>query len=127
MAPAPTTEQAMRQGRAAAAPARAEAAIRGGSRSARSSRRQTRFQTYEEGNLFRISVPSNWRELPANTAVTFAPEGAYGNLQGQSVFTHGLQIGVDQNVSRSADRDDRADQRLGQSNPRLRQKADSAT
>jgi len=30
----------------------------------------------------------------AKNAVTFAPEGAYGNAGGQSVFTHGMQIGL---------------------------------
>ena len=57
------------------------------------------FQTYTEGNMFRISVPSNWRELPGNNTVTFAPEGAYGNANGQSVFTHGVEVGAARNES----------------------------
>jgi hypothetical protein len=56
-----------------------------------------RMQTYSEGNLFRVSVPSNWRELASNNSVTFAPEGAYGTVRGQSVFTHGIEIGVGRN------------------------------
>jgi hypothetical protein len=55
------------------------------------------FQTYTEGNVFRVSVPSNWRELPGSHAVTFAPEGAYGQANGQSVFTHGVEIGSARN------------------------------
>ena len=35
----------------------------------------TRFTSYVEGNLFRVSVPANWKELPGNNSVTFAPEG----------------------------------------------------
>lgn len=35
------------------------------------------FTTYVEGELVRVSIPSNWRELPGSNAVTFAPEGAY--------------------------------------------------
>ena len=27
--------------------------------------------------------------------MTFAPEGGYGDIQGQSVFTHGLQVGME--------------------------------
>jgi hypothetical protein len=50
--------------------------------------------TYTEGNVFRVSVPSNWRELPGSSAVTFAPEGAYGRSRGQIIFTHGVEIGV---------------------------------
>jgi hypothetical protein len=57
------------------------------------------FQTYTEGNMFRISVPSNWRELAGNNTVTFAPEGAYGNANGQSVFTHGVEVGAARNES----------------------------
>lgn len=53
-----------------------------------------RFRSYTEGNLFRISVPDNWRETGDGDGVTFAPEGAYGNIQGQFVFTHGVQVGT---------------------------------
>jgi hypothetical protein len=45
------------------------------------------FTTYLEGELVQVSVPSNWRELPAYDGVTFAPEGAYGNAGTKSVFT----------------------------------------
>lgn len=56
----------------------------------------TRYRTYTGGDVFRISVPENWRELGSNggSAVTYAPEGAYGDVQGQFVFTHGVQVGV---------------------------------
>jgi hypothetical protein len=57
------------------------------------------FQTYTEGNLFRITVPSNWRELPGTNAVTFAPDGAYGDVNGQSTFTHGVEVGSARNES----------------------------
>ena len=52
----------------------------------------SRLRSYS-GNYFRISVPDNWRELPSNDGVTFAPEGAYREVQGQFVFTHGIQVG----------------------------------
>ncbi|MBA3322201.1 MAG: hypothetical protein H0T45_12240 [Pyrinomonadaceae bacterium] len=55
-----------------------------------------RFRTYSGGNLFRLGVPENWRELPNQNSVTFAPEGAYGDVQGQFVFTHGAMVGVEQ-------------------------------
>lgn len=60
----------------------------------------SRLRTYS-GNYFRISVPDNWRELPSNDGVTFAPEGAYSQVQGQFVFTHGVQVGVAQMQSNS--------------------------
>ncbi|MGE0127351.1 MAG: M48 family metalloprotease [Blastocatellales bacterium] len=52
------------------------------------------YRTYRAGDLFRVSVPNNWREFPDRASVTFAPEGAYGNHRGQSVFTHGAVVGV---------------------------------
>jgi beta-barrel assembly-enhancing protease len=96
MAPAPTTEEATRS-----------TAGRGTSRSpderpepgppASVAPPSSRTTTYTEGTLFRVSVPSNWRELPGSNAVTFAPEGGYGTAGGQSVVTHGVQIGVARN------------------------------
>jgi len=55
------------------------------------------FTTYVECELIRVSIPSNWRELPASNGVTFAPEGAYGNAGVKSVFTHGLGMGLIRN------------------------------
>jgi hypothetical protein len=52
---------------------------------------------YLEGELVRVQVPSNWRELPGFNAVTFAPEGAYGSVGIKSVFTHGLEMGLARN------------------------------
>jgi beta-barrel assembly-enhancing protease len=81
----------------------------------------SRLRTFDEGNLFRIAVPDNWEELPGNTAVTFAPQGAYGDFQGQSVFTHGIEVGTSRNEShdlRTAT--DELVASLGQNNPQLR-------
>jgi hypothetical protein len=55
------------------------------------------FTTYLEGELVQVSVPSNWRELAGFNAVTFAPDGAYGNAGIKSVFTHGVAMGVAHN------------------------------
>jgi hypothetical protein len=83
-------------------------------------RPDTRTQTYSEGNLFRVSVPSNWRELASNSSVTFAPEGAYGSMNGNSVFTHGVEVGMSRNESHDLQTaTDELLQALRQSNPRL--------
>ena len=79
------------------------------------------MRTYEEGNLFRVSVPANWREVPGNNAVTFAPDGAYGSSNGQSVFTHGVEIGVARNETHNLqEATEELIDSLGQGNPRLR-------
>lgn len=62
----------------------------------------TRFQSYSElGGALRVSVPSNWRQLGGNDEVWFAPEGAYGQVQNQVVYTHGVNFGVGQTQSRN--------------------------
>jgi len=83
-------------------------------------RPDSRTTTYSEGNLFRVSVPSNWRELASNNSVTFAPEGAYGTMNGSSVFTHGVEMGLARYESHDLQTaTDELLQSLRQSNPRL--------
>jgi Zn-dependent protease with chaperone function len=53
-----------------------------------------RYRSYTEGNFLNISVPDNWQRLGDNSTVWFAPNGAFGQVQGQNVFTHGVSIGV---------------------------------
>jgi len=79
------------------------------------------FRTYDEGNLFRVSVPANWRELQGNNnTVTFAPDGAYGSANGQSLFTHGVEIGIERNESHDLqEATDELIQSLSQSNPQM--------
>ena len=80
------------------------------------------YQTFDGGNLFRIAVPSNWRELQGDNSVTFAPEGGYGDIQGQSVFTHGLQVGMEGSNARDLrTATTQLMERLAQNNPSLRQ------
>jgi hypothetical protein len=68
----------------------------------------TRFKEYPEGDIFSVSVPSNWTELPSNNTVTFAPEGAYGQYNGQSMFTHGVEMGITRNESHDLQKATRA-------------------
>src|SRR6185295_8307264 len=76
------------------------------------------------GELFQVSVPSNWRELPGNNAVTFAPEGAYGAINGQSVFTHGVEMGMSRNEAHDLQTaTDELIRSLSNGNPDLRRDA----
>ena len=67
-------------------------------------------------------MPSNWREIPGQSAVTFAPDGAYGQADGQNVFTHGVEIGgARSEIARSETPPPPSwSTRLAQANPRLR-------
>ena len=122
MPKAPTTEEATRNGRRTTT-SRGEGNP-GNPPSGRVSTPSSRYTEYEEGGLFRVSVPSNWRELTSNSSVTFAPDGAYGSYDGQSVFTHGVEIGVARNSSRNLQRaTDELINSLAESNPRLRRES----
>ena len=76
----------------------------------------TRYRTVNN-QLFRLSVPDNWRDYAAQNSVTLAPEGAVD----QSGVTHGVILGIDQAQSR--DLQQATDQYLNgvlQGNPYLR-------
>ena len=85
----------------------------------------TRYRTVTPTNFLRISVPDNWQGLPdnSNTSMIFAPRGAYGNMQnGQFVWTHGVQVGVDRTQSRNLQQaTNEFINSLAQGNPSLRQ------
>ena len=123
MAPAPTTEQVMKQGGNRRTTSRDTGTRYPSGQVGRVEPPSGRYQTYDGGNLFRIAVPSNWRELQGNNSVTFAPEGGYGNYQGQSVFTHGMQLGMENSSNARNLRTGTTQliQGLAQSNPQLRQ------
>lgn len=53
----------------------------------------TSYRSYNEFGFLTVSVPDNWREIRNNDSVWFTPEGAYGQYQGQEVFTHGVNFG----------------------------------
>jgi hypothetical protein len=116
MPPAPKTEDVIR------------AAKKGGGRSpqpggapidpSRVPRPSSQFRKYNIGDVLSVSVPSNWRQISQGNSVTFAPEGAYGSTQGQSVFTHGVEIGISRNETDDLQTaTDELIQSLMQSNP----------
>lgn len=85
----------------------------------------SRYKTYNEGNVFKISVPENWREAASNSSVRFAPDGAYGQVNGQAVFTHGMEVGLTRNETHSLrEATQELVSALTQSNRDLRQESD---
>jgi hypothetical protein len=59
------------------------------------------YKTAKGGQLFQVSVPSNWTGVSANNSVKFVPQNGLGDYQGQSVFTHGVELGVARASSRT--------------------------
>jgi hypothetical protein len=116
MPPAPTTEEAARGVNAGRRAPEGTTARPSGRVAAPS----TRFTTYNEGDVFRIGVPSNWREMASESSVTFAPDGGYGAAEGRSVFTHGVQVGISRNETHSLqDATQELISGFAQSNPQL--------
>jgi Peptidase family M48 len=121
MSPAPTTEEATKNHRTGRTPSNGNVPDARPNPSA-VARPDSRFTSYDEGNLFRVSVPSNWRELGSNNNVTFAPEGAYGTINNSSVFTHGIEMGVSRNEAHDLQTATRElIDSLREANPRLSQ------
>jgi Zn-dependent protease with chaperone function len=63
---------------------------------------------YQNVSIFnggvQVSVPSNWRQVGDGSSVWFAPDGGYGTINGQPVFTHGTSFGVAQTSNRNLER-----------------------
>ena len=58
------------------------------------------YRTVQGGQLFTVSVPSNWQPVASNNSVKYVPQNAYGDYQGQSTLTHGVELGVTRASSR---------------------------
>jgi Zn-dependent protease with chaperone function len=85
-------------------------------------RPSAQYRTARGGNLFQVNVPSNWTAVTSNNSVKYVPQNGYGPYEGQTVLTHGVEIGV----ARSSSRDLRAAtdslvQSFLRSNPDMRQ------
>jgi len=79
------------------------------------------YRDLSGGGVFRAAVPSNWISLTSRSAIKVVPENGYGQVNGQTVFSHGIEFGV----SRAGSRDLREAtnawlQDVVQSNPQLR-------
>jgi predicted Zn-dependent protease len=60
---------------------------------------------YQNVSIFnggvQVNVPSNWRQINEGNSVWFAPQGGYGSVNGQPIFTHGTNFGVAQTNNRN--------------------------
>ena len=85
----------------------------------------TQFRTVQGGRLFEVEVPTNWQSVASNSAVKYVPPNGYGPANGESVFTHGVELGVARASSRDlADATDTLLRAFAQNNPELRRAGD---
>ena len=79
------------------------------------------YRTLNGGNVFQASVPSNWKALASKSSIKVVPENGYGQLNGQTVFSHGIEFGVTTAGSRDLQEATRALLNgVAQNNPDLR-------
>ena len=57
-------------------------------------RPSSQYRTVSGGGVFQAAVPSNWTSLSSNSAIKVVPENGYGQLEGQTVFSHGVEFGI---------------------------------
>jgi beta-barrel assembly-enhancing protease len=84
-------------------------------------RPSTQYRDMSGGKVFQASVPSNWTPLASKSAIKVVPENGYGQLNGQTVFSHGVEFGVAKAGSRDlAEATKVWLQAVAQNNPELR-------
>jgi Zn-dependent protease with chaperone function len=79
------------------------------------------YRAISGGKVFQASVPSEWTTLSSKSAIKVVPQNGYGQLNGQTVFTHGIEFGVTKAASRDLQEATNAWLKaVAQSNPDLR-------
>jgi beta-barrel assembly-enhancing protease len=58
------------------------------------------YRTVQGGDLFQVSVPSNWQAVTSNNSIKYVPQNAYGDYRGETTLTHGVELGVARASSR---------------------------
>jgi hypothetical protein len=84
-------------------------------------RPSAQFRDIAGGKVFQASVPDNWTSLASKSAIKVVPQNGYGDLNGQTVFSHGIEFGVAKAASRDLQEATNAWLRgVEQGNPELR-------
>ena len=84
-------------------------------------RPSSQYREISGGKVFQASVPADWTSLASKSAIKVVPQNGYGQLNGQTVFTHGIEFGVTKAGSRDLREATNAWlQAVAQNNPELR-------
>jgi Zn-dependent protease with chaperone function len=63
-------------------------------------RPSAQYREISGGRVFKASVPADWTPLPSKSSIKVVPQNGYGPLNGQTVFSHGIEFGVTKAASR---------------------------
>ena len=84
-------------------------------------RPSAQFRDITGGKVFQASVPDNWTSLPSKSSIKVVPQNGYGDLNGQSVWSHGVEFGITRPSSRDLHEATKAWlSSVAQSNPELK-------
>jgi hypothetical protein len=54
------------------------------------------YKSISGGKVFQADVPTNWTSLSTSNAIRIVPENGFGQVNGQTVFSHGIEFGIAQ-------------------------------
>jgi Zn-dependent protease with chaperone function len=57
-------------------------------------RPSSQYREVSGGKVFQASVPAEWTTVPSKTAIKVVPQNGYGEVNGQTVFSHGIEFGI---------------------------------
>jgi len=85
------------------------------------SRPSAPFKEISGGKVFQAAVPADWISIPSKSSIKIVPQNGYGPLNGQTVWTHGLEFGIAKAASRDLQEATNAWlNAVAQSNPELK-------
>jgi hypothetical protein len=54
----------------------------------------SQFRTINGGKVFQADVPADWTPLASKSAIKVVPQNGYGQVNGQTIFSCGIEFGV---------------------------------
>jgi beta-barrel assembly-enhancing protease len=79
------------------------------------------YRDINGGGVFKASVPADWTPMTSKSSIRLVPQNGYGQLNGQTVFTYGMEFGITKAPSRDLHEATKAWlQSVAQSNPELK-------
>jgi Zn-dependent protease with chaperone function len=52
------------------------------------------YREISGGKVFQAAVPDNWTTLSSTNSVKVVPQNGYGQFNGQTIFSHGVEFGI---------------------------------
>ena len=84
-------------------------------------RPSSQYRNISGGKIFTASVPADWTPLASKSSIRVVPQNGYGEVNGQTVFSHGIEFGVSPAGSRDLQEATKAWlNAVAQGNPELR-------